>query len=70
MTIRVKLSSLKEGRWYEYVIRFMLGGVTTLIAGIIADKYGPEAGGLVSRLPCHPLRKRYARRKPRAPRKK
>jgi hypothetical protein len=51
MIIRAKLSALKEGRWYEYVIRFLLGGATTLIAGIIADIWGPENGGLFLAFP-------------------
>jgi hypothetical protein len=28
--IRFLPSSLKEGRWYEYLIRFVLGGVATV----------------------------------------
>jgi hypothetical protein len=52
MMIRAKLSALKEGRWYEYVIRFVLGGATTVIAGIIADTWGPETGGLFLAFPA------------------
>jgi len=52
MIIRAKLSALKEGRWYEYMIRFLLGGATTLIAGIIADIWGPEIGGLFLAFPA------------------
>jgi hypothetical protein len=52
MLIRLKLSSLKEGRWYEYVIRFALGGATTVAAGIIADVWGPKIGGLFLAAPA------------------
>jgi hypothetical protein len=52
MIVRAKMSALKEGRWYEYVIRFILGGATTLIAGVIADKWGPETGGLFLAFPA------------------
>jgi hypothetical protein len=52
MIVRAKLAALKEGRWYEYVIRFGLGGLTTLIAGIIADRWGPETGGLFLAFPA------------------
>jgi hypothetical protein len=45
MIIRAKLSALKEGLWYEYVLRFALGGATTLAAGIIGDIWGPVTGG-------------------------
>jgi hypothetical protein len=52
MIIRVKLSALKESRWYEYLIRFVLGGATTVLAGVIADIYGPETGGLFLAFPA------------------
>ena len=52
MIVSAKLSALKEGRWYEYVVRFALGGATTLIAGIISDKWGPETGGLFLAFPA------------------
>jgi Protein of unknown function (DUF3147) len=52
MIIRAKLSSLKEGRWYEYAIRFALGGAITLMAGIIADICGPATGGLFLAFPA------------------
>jgi hypothetical protein len=46
MIVRVKMSALKESRWYEYMIRFTFGGLTTLAAGFIADIWGPGTGGL------------------------
>jgi hypothetical protein len=52
MIVSAKLSALKEGRWYEYAIRFGLGGLTTLIAGVIADTFGPAAGGLFLAFPA------------------
>ena len=52
MIVRAKLSSLKEGRWYEYAIRFALGGAITLMAGIIADVWGPATGGLFLAFPA------------------
>jgi hypothetical protein len=33
--IRVSPSSLKEGRWYEYLVRFLLGGGATVFTGLI-----------------------------------
>lgn len=47
-----KVEALKEGRWYEYVIRFLLGGVATVIAGIVADAFGPRYGGLFLAFPA------------------
>jgi hypothetical protein len=52
MIIRAKLSALKESRWYEYLIRFVLGGLTTVGAGIIADHYGHQIGGLFLAFPA------------------
>ena len=34
--IRFSPSSLKEGRWYEYVVRFALGGAATVLTGLIS----------------------------------
>lgn len=44
--IRLSPSSLKEGRWYEYVIRFALGGAATVFAGLVSSRYGASIGGL------------------------
>jgi hypothetical protein len=52
MVIHFQLSALKEGRWYEYVIRFALGGATTVAAGLIADHWGPATGGLFLAFPA------------------
>lgn len=50
--IRVSPSSLREGRWYEYVIRFALGGAATVVTGIISRRYGASVGGLFLALPA------------------
>jgi hypothetical protein len=52
MIVSAKLSALKEGRWYEYALRFALGGLTTVIAGVIADVFGPQSGGLFLAFPA------------------
>jgi hypothetical protein len=52
MIVHAKFSALGESRWYEYAVRFGLGGLTTLIAGVIADRYGPEVGGLFRAFPA------------------
>jgi hypothetical protein len=51
MNIGVKWSELRETRWYEYVIRFVLGGATTAFTGVVAQNYGPEKGGLFLAFP-------------------
>jgi hypothetical protein len=50
--IRVSPSSLREGRWHEYVIRFALGGAATVFTGIIGSRYGASVGGLFLALPA------------------
>jgi hypothetical protein len=50
--IRFSRSSLREGRWYEYLIRFALGGAVTVFTGLISSRYGPSVGGLFLALPA------------------
>ena len=50
--IRFSPSSLREGRWYEYVIRFALGGAATVFTGLVSSRYGASIGGLFLALPA------------------
>jgi hypothetical protein len=50
--IRFSPSALREGRWYEYLIRFALGGAATVFAGLISSRYGASVGGLFLALPA------------------
>jgi hypothetical protein len=52
MVVRVNWSALKQGHWYEYVLRFVLGGLATALAGAVAQFFGPEAGGLFLAFPA------------------
>ena len=47
-----RLSALKEGRWRETILRFVLGGLATAATGLIADIWGPVKGGLFLALPA------------------
>jgi Protein of unknown function (DUF3147) len=51
-SIRFSPSVLREGRWYEYGIRFVLGGAATVFTGIISSHCGPLVGGLFLALPA------------------
>src|ERR1700728_2003750 len=51
MIVGVKLSRLREIRWYEFAIRFLIGGITTVVAGMIAAS-GPVIGGLFLAFPA------------------
>ncbi len=52
MTIRIDPAALKETKWNEYLVRFISGGATTVIAGLIAKKWGPAVGGLFLAFPA------------------
>ena len=45
-------SSLKEGRLYEYLIRFVLGGAATVFTGFVSSRCGASIGGLFLALPA------------------
>ncbi len=50
--VKAKPSALRETEWHEYLIRFLLGGLATVLAGAIAKLGGPETGGLFLALPA------------------
>jgi uncharacterized membrane protein (GlpM family) len=50
--VKVKLAALAGGRWYEYAVRFVLGGAMTALAGWIAKEWGPAVGGLFLAFPA------------------
>jgi Protein of unknown function (DUF3147) len=52
MIVRAKVSALKQGHWYEYLVRFGLGGLATVVAGLVAGTWGPAAGGLFLAFPA------------------
>jgi hypothetical protein len=52
LPLHVSPSALREGRWYEYLIRFVLGGAATAFTGLISSRYGASIGGLFLALPA------------------
>jgi hypothetical protein len=52
MTVRIHARGLHETTLQEYAARFLLGGLMTVIAGLIAEKYGPATGGLFLAFPA------------------
>ena len=44
MIVQLNPSALRETHWYEYLIRFALGGAVTVVAGLIAARFGPVSG--------------------------
>lgn len=50
--ITFHFSALKTTSWWEHVIRFLFGGAITVIAGLLAKKFGPAFGGLFLAFPA------------------
>jgi hypothetical protein len=52
MIIRFNAAALRQTQCYEYFVRFALGGAMTVIAGLIAARFGPVIGGLFLAFPA------------------
>jgi hypothetical protein len=52
VSVSADFSSLRKTKWYEYAVRFVLGGSVTVIAGLLAKQYGPVFGGLFLAFPA------------------
>ena len=44
MIVKIDISTLRQMRWHEYVVRFVFGGAITVGAGLLARKFGPARG--------------------------
>lgn len=52
MLVRLSSSVLRQTRWYEYGVRFLLGGLATVFAGVVSARFGVAIGGLFLALPA------------------
>ena len=52
MGIRFNFGAFKQAQWHEYATRFLLGGLFTVITGLIARHFGPVVGGLFMAFPA------------------
>jgi len=52
MHIQFELRALRDTKWHEYVLRFVFGGGVTVLAGIIAHRFGPVIGGIFLAIPA------------------
>ena len=52
MIVKFSTSGVKQAKWYEFLIRFALGGLVTAGAGVVAKKLGPSFGGLFLAFPA------------------
>jgi hypothetical protein len=50
--VKLSLSALKDTQWYEYLIRFVLGGAVTAFTGVVSSLFGASVGGLFLALPA------------------
>ncbi|MCG2641577.1 MULTISPECIES: DUF3147 family protein [Bradyrhizobium] len=52
MLVKLSSSALRQTRWYEYGIRFLLGGLATVFTGLVSTRFGVAIGGLFLALPA------------------
>lgn len=52
MKVSANFTALKKTKWYEYAVRFLLGGSVTVVAGLLAKYHGPVFGGLFLAFPA------------------
>ena len=50
--VGLNLRPLKETKAHEYAIRFFFGGLTTVLAGLVATHFGPVVGGFFLAFPA------------------
>jgi hypothetical protein len=50
--VGANLSALKQTKPSQYVMRFLLGGLCTVMAGLVAKRFGPMIGGLFLAFPA------------------
>jgi Protein of unknown function (DUF3147) len=50
--VEARLSALKGIKPHEWAVRFVFGGLCTVVAGLIAKRFGPGVGGLFLAFPA------------------
>lgn len=51
MRIGTRTSALRQTKWHEYLFRFFIGGAATVLAGLVAMRFGAGIGGLFLAFP-------------------
>lgn len=51
MRVGIDISAWRRTKWHEYLIRFGLGGTVTVLAALIAKRFGAGVGGLFLAFP-------------------
>jgi hypothetical protein len=52
VTVHLDFSALTKTKRSEYAVRFLFGGAVTMIAGLLAEHFGPVLGGLFLAFPA------------------
>ncbi|HEY2460136.1 MAG TPA: DUF3147 family protein [Candidatus Acidoferrum sp.] len=52
MVVKCDFGALKQTKPHEYAMRFIFGGVVTVLTGLIAKEFGPGIGGLFLAFPA------------------
>jgi MFS family permease len=52
MRVKVDITALGRTRGYEYLVRFLAGGAITVIAWLVAARFGAGVGGLFLAFPA------------------
>ena len=52
MSIGLDVSSIQHLRLRDYAVRFVFGGIVTVLTGLIARRYGPGVAGLFLAFPA------------------
>jgi len=48
----IDFSSLTDAHWWQFALRFVLGGAVTVCTGLVAQHWGPVIGGLFLSFPA------------------
>jgi hypothetical protein len=51
MRISLDLKRARSLHWHEFAVRFLIGGLATVLTGLIAREFGPVIGGLFLSFP-------------------
>ena len=52
MKVSLHLKELRKTKWSEYVVRFVFGGAISVVAAILAERFGPAFGGVFLAFPA------------------
>ena len=52
MIVQARFSAIKGIKVHEWIIRFVFGGVVCVLAGLIAQRFGPVIGGFFLAFPA------------------